>query len=421
MHVLLYWLPLPIFAGGALLAVRIGERRIDPVLASVTAVCGGVYLGLFPRADFNHLVNVYQVVIVAGAFVVPEARRRLAGRSPVGSRIFTGFVTALVVLYAAVGLYWWNGLRTRLDVEVGGERGGVKISRVDAENLGYMIRAIESHTSRGEALLTVPDLAMLNFLTDRPMPSAYYNLYEHHIAFDGGQSVVDGAEANGVRIALTRYNNFFSDRRGLLEYAPALADYLETHFRRSVLGGDDDYILLERRREPIPKEPYIDVLADCDDDAESPRRIDVQEHLLFSALYHKSRPGLEMPAEGYVTHCRVKVPESGGELRLEIGYRPPAQADRGTTLAAVVSVGDETGTREVARRQFRVAGRTGRGPQMPYRRVEVDMDPWAGREVDLVFHTTLRGSVRVQPLDFKGFSQVYRDVRLVHDGEAVTP
>ena len=63
-----------------------------------------------------------------------------------------------------------------------------------------------------------------------------------------GVWVVEGAEARGVRYAVTRYDNFFSDRRGLLEYAPVLADYLETRFRRAVLGGNDDYVVLERRR-----------------------------------------------------------------------------------------------------------------------------------------------------------------------------
>ncbi len=417
MHVLLYWLPLPIFAGLALLAIRAGERRVDPVLATVTAVCGGVYLGLFPRADFNHLVNVYQVVIVAGAFAAYEAHRRLAGRSAAGARVFAVAVAIVAVMYAAVGLHWWNGLRTRLSVEVAGDRGGVKISRIEAENLGYMVRAIETHTAPGEPLLTVPDLAMLNFLTDRPMPSAYYNLYEHHIAFDGGRSVVEGAEASGVRIALTRYNNFFSDRRGLLEYAPVLADYLETQFRRSVLGGDDDYVLLEKRRRPASKQEYVDVLADCDAADASTKQVEIRRHLLFAALYHKSREGSEMPAEGRVTRCRVRVPATGGTLHLEVGYRPPLKATTGTTLDALVYVDDEVGATEVARLHFRVAARAGPGPQMPYRRIEVDLGPWAGQAVDLVFHTVLEGSVRVHPLDYKGFAQVYRDARLVHGEE----
>ncbi len=414
MHVLLYWIPLPIFVGGLLLSLHPVARRIDPVLLTVTLVCGAVYLGLFPRADFNHLVNVYQTVIVAGAFVVPAGLRRLGAASPGGARALAVFVTALALLYAAVGVHWWNQLRTRLVIDIGGERGGVKIGRLEAENLGYMIRAVEARTRKGEPLLTVPDLAMVNFLTDRPMPSAFYNLYEHHIAFDGGQSVVDGAEAAGGRVALTRYNNFFSDRRGLLDYAPALADYLETDYRRVALGGNDDYIVLEKRREPIEKRPWIDALDRCDTAEVSPRLVEVRRHLLFSALYHKSRQGFEIPAEGSLTRCRVRVPEAGGELRLEVGYRPPFEVDRGTSLEAVVSIEDAIGRHELGRERFRVAVKKGGGPQLPYRRLAVDLAAWAGQEVELVFETRLDGSVRVHPLDFKGFAQVYRDVRIVH-------
>ncbi len=413
MHVLLYWIPLPIFVGGLLLSLRLAERRIEPVLFTVTAVCGAVYLGLFPRADFNHLVNVYQTVIVAGAFVVPAGIRRLEVLSSGTARALTVLVTVLALLYTGVGLYWWNALRTQLVIEIGGARGGVKIGRLEAENLGYMIRAVEGRTEQGEALLTVPDLAMVNFLTDRPMPSAFYNLYEHHIAFDGGQSVVDGAEASGVRMALTRYNNFFSDRRGLADYAPVLADYLATTFRRAALGGNDDYIVLEKRRERVPRRASINALADCDTQQASPREIEVRRHLLFSALYHKSRDRFEMPAEGRETRCRVRVPDAGGELLLEVGYRPPFEVSRGTTLDATVSIEDATGMTEVARERFRVAVKKGGGPQLPYRRLAIDLAPWAGQSIDLVFRTKLQGSVRVHPLDFKGFSQVYRDVRIV--------
>lgn len=418
LHVLLYWLPLLVFVGGALLSVHARERRIDPVLASVTAVCGGVYLGLFPRADFNHLVNVYQVVIVAGAFVVRESAKRLTSRPAALRLAFALTVGSLIVVYALVALVWWNGLRTRLVVEIGGARGGVKVGRMDAENLGYMIRAVEQHSQPGEAVLTVPDLAMVNFLTNRPMPSAYYNLYEHHIAFDGGRAVVEGAERNRVPIALTRYNNFFSDRRGLLDYAPELADYLETRFRRSIHGGNDDYILLERRRTPIDKVPFTDAFARCEIGDEPPQQAELRHHLLFSALYHKSRPGHEMPVEGRTTRCAIDVPAEGGRLELEIGYRPPFKAEPRTQLDAVISVLDVVGETEVAREHFRVAAQAGKGPQMPYRRARVDLSPWAGQSVELVFHTTLRGRVQVHPLDFKGFAQVYRDARLIGGTDA---
>lgn len=420
MHVLLYWWPLAIFVAGLALSLRPLQRRVLPVLFSVTAVCGGVYLGLFPRADFNHLVNVYQAVIVAGAFTLHEAGARVAERSPRAARWLGVTVGIVIAAYCLVAASWFFSLRARLATPVGGPRGGVLIGQMDAENLEQMLGAVERNSEPGEPVLTVPDLAMLNFLTDRPMPSAYYNLYEHHIAFDGGRAVVEGAEEAGVSLAITRYDNFFSDRTGLLEYAPVLADYLLTRFDRVTLGGNDDYIVLLRRDVPLERLPSIDVLAHCEPGDAPPGAAVIRHHLLFSALYHASREGREIAPEGTVTRCNVRVPERGGRLTLEVGYRQPFKVSRGATLHARVRLEEDGGARDIAAKSFRLVPRTGNDPQLPYRRLAIDLDPFAGREITLVFHTRLDGEVRVHPLDFKDFALVYRDVRL-ESREAASP
>ena len=92
--------------------------------------------------------------------------------------------------------------------------------------IDYQVGLIQDETEEGEAVLTVPDLAMLNFLAERPMPSRFYNLYQHHIAHDRGAEVVAASNANDVKLALTRYDDFFSDRIGMREYASDLTDYL---------------------------------------------------------------------------------------------------------------------------------------------------------------------------------------------------
>jgi hypothetical protein len=79
LHVLLYWAPPLIFAAGAVRLWRSWrrERRLDAGLASLLSVCGLLFLGVFPRADYNHLMNVYQPVVLAAVVVLGDLPGRL--------------------------------------------------------------------------------------------------------------------------------------------------------------------------------------------------------------------------------------------------------------------------------------------------------------------------------------------------------
>src|SRR5262245_51049844 len=71
LHVLLYWIPPLLFATAAWLALVPVLRELPPDggLLALLAVAGCMYLGVFPRADFNHLMNVYQPLVALGAVV----------------------------------------------------------------------------------------------------------------------------------------------------------------------------------------------------------------------------------------------------------------------------------------------------------------------------------------------------------------
>ena len=87
-------------------------------------------------------------------------------------------------------------------------RGGVLLNPLHAQLLAVQIERIQANTDPGEPLLTVPDIAMLNFLAERPMPGRYYNLYEHHINRDMGAGCVEDADINRVRLAVSRFSYF---------------------------------------------------------------------------------------------------------------------------------------------------------------------------------------------------------------------
>jgi hypothetical protein len=412
LHVLLYWLaPLMIGIGLVLSWVsgRARGKRIDAPLFAVTTSAGLLYLGVFPRADFNHLVNVYQPILVATPIILQRLFALLGGKLRIFRWSLQWAATGIALVYGAIGLFWYVTLLERLNTPLEQPRAGVLVSPLEALEINYQVRLIRENTPEGGALFTLPDLTMLNFLAERAVPSAWYNLYEHHIAADRGVGVTEALEDLGVDYAVTRYNNFFSDRVGLLDYAPELSQYLIENFQRSFVGGRENYIVYTRRAHPDIQHPHIDLLAECE--IETPG-VEVKKHLLFSALYHKSQPGMPIPEEGRATRCALDVPPSGGFLSLEIGYRKPHQSAPGTRLETSIAVIEASRKTGILSEQIQVVRWQDSPRQQPFKRFEIDLQPWAGKNVTLEFTTRLLGSVRNSPLDLKGFAMVYRDPRL---------
>ncbi len=412
MHVLIYWVPPVILGLGAALSYRPdAKRRIDAGLASVIAVAGMVFLGVFPRADFNHLINVYQPIVVAGVVLT---HRLLGGRPRPGSltrRLACAGGALVLSLYVAVAGYWYWGLLHHLDTEVSVERAGVLDRSEQAQRIDYQVRTIQSEIAPGEALLTVPDLAMLNFLSDRPMPSPYYNLYDHHIAHDGGAAVVAGARERAGPLAITRFNDFFSDHRGLRRYAPELIDYLHDEWDMKYKVGREDFVHLVRRDSPRTDAPGESILPYCD---LSRGYQTVREHLLFPALYHDPGTGREMEAATIETLCSVPVPEEGGVFEVRIDYRAPASVGPRTTLTVEVLVLNPGEKIRMGRRVFQVKADPGFPRRVAFQQpFRLDLSPWAGSEVRLILRTIRRGQVEIRPLEARGFGTVWEDPRLL--------
>ncbi len=407
LHVLVYWIPPLVFPVGVAISLRPlrSRRPADAGLLSLLLVSAFLFLGVFPRADFNHLINVFQPLVLCGAVVVYRLGELFPAPRSFRIRAVAWVGSALFALCTYVAGFWYVHLLRTMDTEIAQRRGGVQVAEVMADLLDFQVGTIREKTDDGEALLTVPDLAMLNFLAERRMPSRYYNLYEHHIAHDRGAAVVAGAESNRVRLAVTRYNNFFSDRVGLRDYAPDLARYLRTHFVVDYTVASDRYIFLSRRAEPLPERETLRVLGDCEFRDEYQL---VREHLLFENLYHnfdRSRGNRRV-----VTSCTVAVPERA-ELMLAVGYRRPSRVRRGTSLTMEISVALD-GTSEVLHSAV-VPVRAQRGWESPpFPQVRIDLSRFANREVNLSFRTTLSGAVRMSQLDIVGFAAVWQDPRI---------
>jgi hypothetical protein len=412
LHVLLYWIPPLFFPAGAAIALRPlrSRRAIDAGLLTLLFVSGFVFLGVFPRADFNHLANVSQPLVIAGAVVVHHLVVLFPAPRPPVVRVGAWIGGALLIVCTYAAGFWYVHLLGTLDTPVPHRRGGVLVAEPLAQLLGFNVHMIHKKTREGEALLTVPDLAMVNFLAERRMPSRYYNLYEHHISHDGGAGVVSGAEAHGVRLVVTRYDNFFSDRVGLREYGPALAQYLRNQFDIEFTVAIDQYIFLARRETRLPERETLSVFDRCDP---SDERQVVREHLLFESLYHHFDT---KRFDGRVeTECTVTVPD-GAELAVSIGYREPLDVRPGASLTVEVNARTHRGSEPLLSETLLLRRQKDwRSPTFPEYRI--DLSRFANQEVVLSFRTVLLGEVSMNPLDMTGFAAVWRDPRIELRGD----
>lgn len=422
LHLLLFWLPVPGLAVGVWYALRPVEKRrpVDGSLIAVLAVAAFVFLGVFPRADFNHLINVYQPVLVAAAILLHRifegsmTRRSIPALSgaAIGGALLLGFVLT-------AGTWYVHALRFMI-APVESPRGGVLVTPLEAALIDQQVEVIQQLTNQDEYVLTVPALSMLNFLAERDMPGRYYNLYEHHIAHDQGSGVVEAAERHRVNLVVTDFNDFFSDRIGLRDYAPELARYLRTRFepRFDVVGKRFRYLV--RRAEPVDGVVDVDAIASCQLDDEAGREVRIEEHLLFSSLYH-SRP-FDRPWQPVETSCRVAIPDRS-RLAVSIDHRKPYFATRDASITAEIWIQDEERPERLLSETIQVEGH--RGPfASPGTEHVVDLSRFAGREVTLRFRTTFRGNVRVlrlSPFDDGRYTLIWEDPRIESPDPDLTP
>jgi hypothetical protein len=414
LHVLLYWIPPLLFGTAAWLALgpALRGRPAEGGLLALLAFAGLVYLGVFPRADFNHLMNVYQPVVALGAVVVERLLARRAGPAGARRRVLVASGGALLGAYAVVGGYWTVDLLRSLDTAVAAPRGGVLVSRAEQEMLAFEVAAIRAGTRDGEPVLTLPDLAMLNFLANRPLPSRYYNLYAVHIAHDRGAGVVEGSELAGVRLAVADYDDFFSERNRLRVYAPALTDYLRRNFAPVFSVAIDEHLFLRRRPSPLPARATLDALAECDaGSGKQGGRRRLQQHLLFDILYHRLERDSLGVSDDVSTLCRVEVP-GPSELRFRVGYRQPAEVRAGSELVAEIWVQRRGHADELLYRESLPLAPVRGWSSPPALERKLDLSRFAGEEAWLIFRTRFRGEARMNPLDFTGFAMVWQDPRI---------
>ncbi len=407
LHAVLYWAPPAILLLGVALGIRRrnGRVELDAPLLATTAFSGFLFLGIFPRADYTHLVTVYQPLLVTGALVWHRAAQRLPERTPTWAWVPVAGGVALLGFYALAAVAWLAYLVQAMTSPLPQRRGGVLVHEITAVGIEQLVDVVRAHTQPGEAFFGIPDMAMINFLAERPVPGSQYQTYAHMIARDQGALTTRQLDAANVRFAIARYDNVLSTEPRLAAYAPILADYLARNFEATWMIQNDQYLLLERRKEPRAKVETQSVLGDCTWAGGSAPESSVREHLLFESLFQPLRP--DASTENAETRCRVRVPD-GAVFSVQVGYKHPVAMERGAFITAEVLARTAGGEPErLLRTVLDVQPMNVDGIPVPEAR-RVDLSHLAGREVTLVFRTERRGRVRLSPFTLETYGMFWQ-------------
>jgi hypothetical protein len=408
LHAILYWAPPVVLLAGALLSFRRLESRfsVDAPMFISTAVSGFVFLGIFPRADFTHLVTVYQPLLVTAALAWHRGAARLGDRTPWWAWAPVAGGSALFGFYALSATAWLAYLVQSMTTALPQPRGGVLVHEITAIGINQLVEVVRAHTEPGEPFFGIPDMAMINFLAERPVPGSQYQTYAHMIARDEGALTTEQLDQAEVRFAIARYDNVLSTEPRLADYAPILADYLDRHFEPTWMIQNDQYLLLERREAPRATANRHGVLTDCEFAGGDARQSSVREHLLFESLFQPLRP--DARAQQAETRCRVRVP-ANAVFSVQLGYKHPIAMEAGASLTGEVLVAlDDGSPQQILREVLPVEPMHVDGIRVP-KPLRVDVSHLAGRDITLVFRSERRGRVKLSPFILETYGMFWQD------------
>jgi len=414
LHIVIYWIPAFATAGFGLRGILRLHRQPgleERALLAIVVFAAIYFLGVFPRADFNHVINVYQPVLAmlaAGAAVHFGKGRWRRG---VIRKVCAGAATALFLCFVSVAALWMNDLRKTLWIPLQAPRAAmVLVEPLDAHVLNDEIALLQRLTTADEPVFALPVLSMVPFLAERPMPTRYRNFYAVHIGHDAGLEAARDIERSNARVVVAAYDNFFSDPTGMLTYGHELASYLRRHFQPAFSVGNAAHMILLRREIPLDDAPSKDLWMMCNVQAGGLPYTFLREHLLFRSLYHSFRGAWADYNHG-LTICNFRIP-TDARLTLALELRQPTPALQPASARAEVWL---FRTRKRPLRlieqewqlaseitSIRTAGKT----------FEVDLSRWSGEVGSLMLRTLVEGEIPEAPFDPFGLTVMWNDARV---------
>lgn len=413
LSVALYWIPVFGFAGfglHGLLRLRRQPAFSERALLATVVFAAVYFLGVFPRCDFNHLINVYQPVL---AMLVAGAAANFGHgrwRSGVMHKTCAGAAALLFLCFAGVAAVWMNDLRKTLWLPLHAPRAGVLVDGLTSLMLDDEIELLRTLTADDEPVFALPDLSMIPFLAERPMPTRYHNFYSVHIGQDAGRDAARDIEQSGARVVVATYENFFADPTRMLTYGRELTEYLRVNFRPVFSLGNQNHMVLVRRKKPLDETPSRPLLMMCDVPADGVAKTFAREHLLFWSLHHSFR-GAWATYNQRLTSCQFQVP-ADARLRLALELRQPVPAPEAASARAQVWLFRDRGRpRRLLEHEWPLAAEIA-SIRKAGQEFEIDLSRWNGEVVNLLLRTVVDGAVPQSPFDGSGLSVMWNDPRV---------
>jgi len=366
-HVLLYWAP-PLVFGGLLAfaaAPLARGRRMDGGLMAVAVGCWVLFLGVFPRADFNHLMNVYQPVVLAGSVLVGRLSSLDVRRHRLSARAIATLLLVCALPFAIVAGTWYRGLFRVMNTPIPLARAGVLVGGIEASLLEFETSVMKLYTEEGESVLTAPDLA---------------------------------------RLAIVRSKNPYYNQLSLREYAPRLRSYLRSHFEVAFAVRFAGDLILRRRPAPLPERPVLEILEHCTADGPGG---EILEYSLFLSLQQSAAAGERAP-RAFSLECEITLPPEARTLSVLLDYLHPlaVEEDTGATMDLTLRKGERLHT--LLREELAVEPIGALAIPPPLER-RVDVSRWAGERVVLTFEAHYEGKWRISHFDGAGFTALWQD------------
>jgi len=208
--------------------------------------------------DYVHLaVLTWPLLCLAVVYACDFARGRPGA----------AWLLAVLLTFPAIGIGWYSArlvLELRAvyatPVDLGRAR-GILFKPQDARLLSDLVSHVRATSGPGETAAAIPYFPIVNFLADRPSPSASsYIIWPFPEYPDREERVIRAIETSGTKVVVYDFSQYpaFPPAE---EYAPKLFAYLVEHFEmdRVFSYGLFDYRLvgLHRRVEPEPGVPLL--------------------------------------------------------------------------------------------------------------------------------------------------------------------
>jgi len=156
-----------VYVGIMLIKKSIWEKEVALLLVSI-----GLFLGVFPRADFHHLAIILPPLLVLGWFIMQ--RVCIKGwhyvRIPFSLLLVFCVCPFIFSVYLPIFSHTPIAQNTAVDTE---RAKGIKVEKVDAETIKAITSYVRERLKNDEEVLAVPSLPLYYFLSNRKSCTPY--------------------------------------------------------------------------------------------------------------------------------------------------------------------------------------------------------------------------------------------------------